>query len=191
MSAAPAPLFRIEPLGLPGCHILTPRVARDARGAFVKTFHREVFAAAGLRHDFVEEYYSVSRRGVLRGLHFQAPPHDHAKLVYCTAGTVLDAVVDLRAGSPTFGHHRIVPLGSRQRNLVYIAPGLAHGFYVTSASATLVYKTTSVYSPEHDCGIRWDSAGIAWPDASPLLSERDRGFPALRDFRTPFVFAGS
>lgn len=189
MSAAAAPLFRIEPLELPGCYVLTPRVARDARGAFVKTFHNEAFAAAGLRQDFVEEYYSISRRRVLRGLHFQTPPREHAKLVYCTAGAVVDAILDLRTGSPTYGKHCLVPLNSRLRNIVYIAAGLAHGFYVTSASATLVYKTTSVYSPEHDRGVRWDSAGIAWPGAAPLLSDRDSGFPALAEFRSPFTFA--
>jgi dTDP-4-dehydrorhamnose 3,5-epimerase len=181
--------FRLRPLGLPGCHEILPTVARDRRGSFVKTFHREAFAAAGLAHDFAEEYYSVSRQGVLRGLHFQVPPRDHAKLVYCVAGSVLDALLDLRRGSPTYGEHRLVTLSSRRRNLVYVAPGLAHGFYVTSRSATLVYKTTTVHAPDCDRGVRWDSAGIPWPDREPVLSDRDRGFPALADFDSPFVHA--
>jgi dTDP-4-dehydrorhamnose 3,5-epimerase len=179
---------RIEQTGLAGCLQLFPRASRDARGWFVKTFHEEQFAAAGLATHFAEEYYSVSRRNVLRGLHFQTPPRDHAKLVYCTAGAVLDVVVDLRAGSPTFGQHRRFTLTGVKRNALYIPTGFAHGFYVTRGPATMIYKTTTVHSPAHDAGVLWSSCGIRWPARKPLVSERDRAFPALDDFASPFVF---
>lgn len=180
---------RIERTDLPGCVQLFFQTFRDRRGLFVKTFHEAAFHTIGLAGHFAEEYYSVSRRGVLRGLHFQRPPRDHIKLVYCTAGTVIDAVVDLRVGSPTFGQHRRFTLSARRRNALYVPAGFAHGFCVTSASATMVYKTTTVHSPEHDAGILWSSCGILWPERRPILSERDRTLPKLQDFRSPFVFS--
>lgn len=176
------------PTAISGCHELRPRVVVDARGAFVKTFNRESYAALGLRTDWAEQYYSVSRRGVLRGLHFQVPPADHAKLVYCTAGEVWDVAVDLRRGSPSYGRSWSLTLSAGAGNMLYLPAGLAHGFYTLSDTATLVYNVTSGYSPEHDCGIRWDSAGIDWPDRQPLLSERDQGFGALENFASPFAY---
>ena len=173
---------------LPGCFQIQPVVRADERGSFTKVFHEEIFRSAGLRTDFAEEYYSVSRRGVLRGLHFQLPPHDHAKLIYCTQGKVLDAALDLRRGSPTYGRHLTLELSQEQGNMLYLPAGLAHGFYTLSEQATMVYKVTSVYAPQHDGGVLWDSAGIAWPDTGPVLSQRDREFSALADFDTPFQY---
>jgi dTDP-4-dehydrorhamnose 3,5-epimerase len=187
MPAAAAPL-RIEATPLPGCYELFMEVFRDPRGYLVKTFNEALYSSSDLATRFAEEYYSVSRRRVLRGLHFQVPPHDHAKAIFCTAGEVLDAAVDLREGSPAFGRHHLFRLSARRRNIVYLPAGIAHGFYVTSAGATLVYRTTAGYSADHDRGVRWDSAGIVWPDRDPILSERDRSLPALRDFASPFRY---
>lgn len=178
----------IVPTRLPGCFELRPAILRDDRGSFTKVFHREQFHAAGLRVDFAEEYYSLSRRGVLRGLHFQTPPHAHAKLVYCPQGRVLDAALDLRRGSPSFGQHLTLELSGEQGNMLYLPAGLAHGFYTLSEQALMVYKVTSVYAPAHDAGIRWDTAGIAWPDPAPVLSQRDRGFAPLAQYDTPFTY---
>ncbi|HOP41027.1 MAG TPA: dTDP-4-dehydrorhamnose 3,5-epimerase [Geobacteraceae bacterium] len=183
--------MRIKETTIPGCREIFPCILRDQRGAFVKTFHDEVFHSNGLATDWREEYYSVSRHGVLRGLHFQLPPHDHEKLVYCTAGSVIDAVVDLRKGSPTYGRHLIVKLSADQGNMLYIPRGLAHGFYVTDESATMLYKVSSVYSPEYDSGILWNSAGIPWPDDNPDISTRDAGFSSLDRFLSPFTFEGN
>ncbi len=180
--------FELITTSLRGCLEIRPRLLDDERGRFVKVFHQAAFASAGLATEFVEEYYSVSRRGVIRGLHFQHPPRDHAKLVYCVAGRVQDAVVDLRVGSPTEGRHALVELSAETGNMVYIPSGLAHGFCVLSDSATLVYKVTSVHSPEHDAGIRWDSAGIPWAVTAPILSERDRQHPGLAGFASPFSY---
>jgi dTDP-4-dehydrorhamnose 3,5-epimerase len=176
------------PTAIPGCFELRPPVAADARGRFVKTFQREWFERHGLRTDWAEQYYSVSRRGVARGLHFQLPPHDHAKLVYCVDGEVMDAAVDLRVGSPAFGRHACVVLSAAMGNMLYLEPGLAHGFYASSDPATVVYNVTSVHVPSHDAGILWSSAGIPWPDAAPRMSERDLGFPRLAEFESPFRY---
>ncbi|MGA7829255.1 MAG: dTDP-4-dehydrorhamnose 3,5-epimerase [Geobacteraceae bacterium] len=174
---------------IPGCCEILPRIVRDHRGAFIKTFQEETFHEHRLNTHWCEEYYSVSRQGVLRGLHFQLPPHDHEKLVYCTAGTVLDAVVDLRNGSPTYGCHIAVKLDAERGNMLYLPRGLAHGFYVTSESATMMYKVSSAYSPEHDSGILWSSAGIPWGTIDPIISSRDIQHPALSDFSTPFRYS--
>jgi dTDP-4-dehydrorhamnose 3,5-epimerase len=188
MSRSPLDL---QAMPLPGCWEIRPHVRCDIRGRFVKVFHAPTFSERGLRIDFVEQYYSVSSRRVLRGLHFQTPPHDHAKLVYCVSGSVMDVVVDLRRGSPTFGHHASVTLSAEAANALYIPVGLAHGFYTLSEAATMIYGQTSLYAPDHDTGVLWNSAGIEWPDEAPLLSERDRGFVPLKDFRSPFVLETS
>lgn len=181
--------MHFEETTIPGCFNIFPDVRRDERGSFVKTFHKELFVERELEHAFAEEYYSVSRQGVLRGLHFQLPPHQHAKLVYCIDGQVMDAVVDLRRGSPSYGQHAVFDLNAEAANVLYIPPGLAHGFYTLSEQATLIYKVTTVYAPESDAGILWNSAGIPWPDEKPLLSPRDQSFPWLDRFDSPFLLS--
>ena len=180
-------MFEIKPSTLAGCYELQPKAFDDARGRFVKVFHENAFAAQGLETAFVEEYYSVSHKNVIRGLHFQLPPMDHVKLVYCVQGEVLDAVVDLRVGSPTFGRHALFELSAAKANSVYIPKGMAHGFCVLSAQAIMVYKVGSVHAPAHDAGVRWDSAGIPWPTTDPVVSERDASFAPLAKFTSPFT----
>ena len=180
-------MIALKTTNIAGCYELQPRVLSDQRGCFVKTFHHEWFAHHGLKTNFIEQYYSVSNQRTLRGLHFQLPPHDHAKMVYCTAGHVLDVAVDLRLQSPTYGQFVCIELSAAQGNIVYLDSGLAHGFYTRSETATLIYNVTSVYAPAYDAGIRWDSIGIPWPDSTPLLSDRDKTFPALAEFQTPFI----
>jgi dTDP-4-dehydrorhamnose 3,5-epimerase len=116
-------------------------------------------------------------------MHFQRPPHHHAKLVYCAHGCILDAVVDLRVDGGGFGNHLVVNLSSENGWVVYLPPGVAHGFYALSDEAVTVYKVTSEYSPESDDGVRWDSCGIAWPSDSPIVSDRDSNFPVLNDVK--------
>ena len=172
--------------GIPGCVLIRPRVFVDARGRLVKTFHADFFAELGLQTDFREEYYSVSHEGVLRGLHFQLPPHDHVKCVTCLQGSLFDVVVDLRTQSPTFKQHYTVTLDDADCALLYIPPGLAHGFYTLSESAIFLNRTTTVYDADTDTGIRWDSCGIDWPDTAPILSDKDREMIALDEFTSPF-----
>lgn len=183
--------MRIVETEIPGCFEIHPAVVVDQRGTFVKTFHAPSFAEAGLETEFVEAYHSRSRQGVLRGLHFQLPPHDHAKLVYCSDGIVLDAVVDLRVGSPTFGRHRLSELSAGQANALYVPPGLAHGFCVVDGEAVIHYQVSTVFRPEHDTGIHWDSAGIPWPVKNPVVSERDMSFAGLDEYQSPFVYGGA
>lgn len=175
---------------IPGCFELHPRICRDDRGTFVKTFHQDLFADYGLNREFAEEYYSYSCHGVLRGLHFQLPPADHIKVVYCVSGEVLDVVVDLRVGSPTYGSFAQYVLSAGNGNMLYIPAGLAHGYYVSGDHAVMMYKVATTYSPEHDTGILWNSAGIPWPDPAPILSGRDSGFVPLAAFNSPFVYTG-
>ncbi|MDD2853936.1 MAG: dTDP-4-dehydrorhamnose 3,5-epimerase [Desulfuromonadaceae bacterium] len=178
----------VNETGIAGCFEIIPRLFRDDRGSFVKTFHSGSFGEQGLVTSFAEEFYSWSKRGVLRGLHFQTPPSDHTKVVTCLSGEVLDAVVDLRTGSPTFGEHRLFNLRAAKATILYIPSGLAHGFMALSEEALMYYQVTTVHDPAADHGIRWDSAGIPWPLDNPLVSPRDAAFPTLKDFVSPFYF---
>jgi dTDP-4-dehydrorhamnose 3,5-epimerase len=181
-------LYELAATVIPGCTEIRPRIHIDARGRFVKLYHQAAFEEAGLRTDYAETNYSTSRRGVLRGLHFQVPPRQHAKLVCCVQGRIQDAVVDLRVGSPTYRQYVLVELSAEDANMLFIPAGLAHGFCVLSESATVAYQVTSVYSPAHDAGILWSSAGIPWQEANPILAERDRHHPGMDDYASPFVF---
>lgn len=154
----------------------------------MKTFHDPTFRNLGLDGCFREQYYTTSETGVLRGFHFQLPPSDHAKLIYCMSGEIFDVVLDLRRGSPSYLKHATERLSASTASLMFIPSGLAHGYYVTKGPATLVYNVTSVHDPERDTGIRWDSAGIAWPTDAPKLSERDGKLPLLEEFVSPFTF---
>jgi len=171
-----------------GCFEIRPMVIEDERGLFVKTFHEQVFAEHGLETHFAETYFSKSFKGVLRGLHFQVPPHDHAKLIFCLAGSVKDVVVDLRIGSATYGKFASFILDAETANMVYIPRGLAHGFYTISESAIMVYNVTSIYSQQKDTGIHWNSVGIDWPDNNPIVSKRDGQLVPFGEFESPFRF---
>ncbi len=171
---------------LAGVLLLKPRVFNDARGSFVKTFHEGIFRDFGLDFAVREEFFSTSHRGVIRGMHFQTPPADHAKLVYCLVGSVLDVVLDLRRDSSTFGRFHSQELSEENRFSLLIPSGFAHGFLALSEGATMVYKTTSVHAPECDAGIRWDGFGFTWPVSDPVVSGRDATFPSLAEFASPF-----
>ncbi len=175
----------LSPLSLPGVIEIRPHVAQDTRGSFIKTFQASDFEAAGLRADFRETYYSISEPNVIRGMHFQLPPHALAKLVYCTSGEVLDSVLDLRTG-PTYGHFESLILSSIKRNMLYIPPGCAHGFRTFDAPATLIYHVTSEYHTLSDTGILWNSFGFDWGITNPIVSERDTSFQDFHHFSSPF-----
>jgi len=187
-SEFPKPRLTVFPTNLPGCVELQAQLLGDARGHFLKTFHLPLWKELGLVTRFDEEYYSRSVQNVIRGFHFQMPPLQHTKVVCCVHGEVLDVVVDLRKGSPTFGEYHSTLLSQAKGNLLYIPEGLAHAFCTIGPEAILYYKVSTVYSPEHDAGIRWDSAGIDWPITNPIVSARDQDFPKLSEFESPFVF---
>jgi dTDP-4-dehydrorhamnose 3,5-epimerase len=171
--------MKIIETSLDGVFEVLNRKFEDSRGLFVKTFHEDSFKEVGLDTDFSESFYSVSKKDVLRGMHFQLAPHDHAKLVYVTAGEILDVAVDIRKNSPTYGQYFTLKLSSDNAKSLYMAKGFAHGFLTLSDSATVVYLTTTVHAPENDSGIRWDSFGFDWPLKSPIISNRDGNFNTL------------
>jgi dTDP-4-dehydrorhamnose 3,5-epimerase len=180
-------MFEFSELPLLGSFLIRPRRISDARGSFVKTFHHASFEGHGLNTEWQEHYYSRSVAGTVRGLHFQLPPFDHEKLVYCVAGRVVDVLLDLRVGSPTYGQSCCVDLDGETDGLVYIPKGIAHGFWVTE-SATLGYCVSTQHAPLHDAGVHFRSADVPWP-MSPIISERDQALPTLQAFASPFIYA--
>ncbi len=163
---------------LEGVLILEPKVFGDERGFFMESFNQRVFDEAVGRHvEFVQDNHSRSARGVLRGLHYQLPPHAQGKLVRVTQGSVFDVAVDVRRGSPTFGRWVGVELSGTNHRQFWIPPGFAHGFLVTSDSADFLYKTTDYYAPQTEGAVRWDdpAVGVQWPldGQPPLLSPKD------------------
>lgn len=174
--------MKIISTDLSGVFEIENRVFTDHRGLFLKTFHETTFREAGLAAEFKESFYSISTKGVLRGMHFQLPPHDHEKLVYVSYGEILDVVVDIRPKSPTFGDFFSTILSSENHKSLYIAKGFAHGFLTLSKIATVMYSTSTVHSPDHDSGIRWNSFGFNWKEVDPIMSERDRNFFGLELF---------
>ncbi|MDW7694929.1 dTDP-4-dehydrorhamnose 3,5-epimerase [Flammeovirgaceae bacterium SG7u.111] len=174
--------------GIAGCFELQPRIFEDHRGRLVKTYHEPTYKDLGLDTNFTEGYYSVSAKGVLRGLHFQTPPHELVKCVTVLHGKVFDAVVDIRKGSPTYGKSFGIELSAEKGNMLYVPAGLAHGFYSMTEQAVFLYRTTEIYQPDSDGAIRWDSCGIEWPDMNPLVSEKDTNAPTFEEYETPFVF---
>ena len=181
-------MFEIIETIVLGCRQLIPTVRADERGRLVKVFHQEACAAAGLPTGYAEQYHSTSQRGVLRGLHFQEPPFEHDKLLYCVCGKVCDVAVDVRVGSPSFGEHVMLELSAELANIIFIPRGLAHGFLALTEGATIINSATSVYAPQADGGIAWNSAGIEWPEATPILSERDAALPPLAAYESPFRY---
>jgi dTDP-4-dehydrorhamnose 3,5-epimerase len=181
-------LVDIRVLNIPGCYEISFPNSKDHRGYFVKNFQEKWFDAHHINVNFVEEYYTISHKGVLRGLHFQRPPYAHAKMLYCLYGEVMDVIVDLRKGSPMFGKYEILELNQNAHNGLYLAPGIAHGFLVTGEEAIMQYKVTSYYEGASDDGIRWDSLGVPWPNMDPIISDRDHNFVEFCDLDSPFNF---
>jgi dTDP-4-dehydrorhamnose 3,5-epimerase len=171
---------------IPGVLILEPKVFGDARGFFLESFNQRVFdAAVGSHVDFVQDNHSRSRRGILRGLHFQRGAHAQGKLVRVAAGAVFDVAVDIRPGSATQGRWVGVELSADNQRQLWIPPGLAHGFLVLTDSADFLYKASAYYAPQEEGAIRWDDPdlAIAWPGtgAAPQLSAKDAAAPSLRE----------
>lgn len=174
--------MRVTPLVLPDVLLVEPQVFGDARGYFAETFSAGRYAAAGIPGPFVQDNVSRSRRGVLRGLHLQHP-HVQGKLVSVLDGEVFDVAVDVRVGSPTFGRWVGASLSAENHRQLYIPPGFAHGFVVTSDAALFAYKCTEYYHPETERTVRWDDPriGIAWPVDDPLVSPKDQAAPLLHE----------
>ncbi len=173
----------MNPLGIEGAWVFTPQVHSDDRGSFAEAFRGAEFAAdLGYRLDVAQVNCSVSRRGVIRGIHYADVPPGQAKYVTCVAGAILDVVVDLRAGSPSFGKWEAVQLDAGTRQAVFLAEGLGHAFMALTDDATALYLCSTPYAPgrEHGVDPRDPAIGIAWPlDSEPVLSEKDAAAPTL------------
>lgn len=174
--------MRVTAADVPGVLVIEPTTYGDHRGFFLETYHEGRYREAGLAHGFVQDNHSRSRRGVLRGLHYQLV-QPQGKLVMVTRGEVFDVAVDIRRGSPTFGRWAGCILDDRSHRQFYVPPGFAHGFCVLSEEVDFVYKCTDYYHPESERGIAWDDPdiGIDWPRLDMTLSEKDRGNPRLAD----------
>jgi len=171
------------------CFIFQLQKFTDKRGFFVKTYSKTIFNKLGLSFfDSHEEFYSLSNKDVIRGFHFQRPPNDHDKIIYCTKGRILDVIVDLRRSSKTFLKHIKIDLSENSNKLVFIPKGCAHAFYTFEDDSIIMYKVNSEYSQQNDVGVNWKSFEIDWPMPSKeyIISERDNKLPLFSDFNNPF-----
>lgn len=178
--------MKVTPTAIPGVLVFEPNVFGDERGFFMESFNQRAFDEAVGRHvEFVQDNHSRSAKGVLRGLHYQVPPHAQGKLVRVAQGRVFDVAVDIRPDSPTFGHWVGEELSEQNNRQLWLPEGIAHGFLVLSDHADFLYKTTNYYAPTAEGCIRWDdpSLAIAWPDVgTPLrISRKDADAPRLSD----------
>lgn len=182
--------MNVKQLGISGCYLIDLPKFEDTRGAFIKTFHPNYFEGTPISEfDLQEEFYSVSKKNVLRGLHLQHPPAAHNKIVTCLEGKVADFFVDIRGSSGTYGKVITVELNANQPQLIFLPKGIAHGFLTLSDHATLLYKTDHVYAPNQDKGILWSSVGLEFTGVDLdrlIISERDRAFPTLANYESPF-----
>ncbi len=182
--------MQIDEFDIPGPILITPRRFGDARGWFSESWNKAAWAAAGLSlPDFVQDNHSYSApRHTLRGLHYQRPPHAQAKLVRCTRGAVLDVAVDARAGSPHYGQWVGAELSAETGAHLFVPAGFLHGFLTLVEDCEVQYKCSDYYAPECDGAVRWDSVGIDWSTAAPVLSAKDAAAIPFAAFDTPFIF---
>jgi dTDP-4-dehydrorhamnose 3,5-epimerase len=185
--------FRFTPTVIPDVMVIEPRVFSDARGFFMETYKRSEFVAQGISQTFVQGNHSKSSRGTLRGLHYQKQPKAQGKLVRALVGEIYDIAVDMRQGSPTFGKWTAVWLSAESKKMLYVPAGFAHGFCVTSEDAEIQYMTSEEYAPELEAGVIWNDPDLAidWPVAEPVLSQRDRAWPRLKDADNNFRYGQS
>jgi dTDP-4-dehydrorhamnose 3,5-epimerase len=180
---------------MPPLQLITPTRFGDARGWFTEVYAEPAFAARGIDCRFVQDNHSLSVPAfTLRGLHFQTPPRAQAKLVRCIRGRVFDVAVDLRRGSPSYGHWTATELSAENGHQLFVPVGFAHGFLTLEPDCEVTYKCSDTYAPEHDGGVRWDSVGIDWPlpdGTAPALSTKDAGLPPLSAFDSPFAYDGT
>ena len=182
--------MKITRCDIAGLLIIEPKVFGDARGFFLETWHEHRYREAGLDLHFGQDNVSSSRRGTIRGMHFQNPKAQ-AKLVWVMDGEVFDVAVDLRRSSPTFGRWHGLNLSSQNRLQFYVPPGFAHGFAVLSETALFTYKCTEFYSPKDELTLSWDDPdiGVKWPFSDPVLSEKDKNGVRLKDLPSDRLFA--
>ncbi len=176
---------------IPGLLEIIPKVFGDERGYFYESYNKELFQNFGVNFEFVQDNQSLSNKGVLRGLHFQNPPFAQGKLVRVIQGAVMDVVVDIRLGSPTYGKHHKVLLSGENKLMFWVPPGFAHGFVTLEDQTIFSYKCTNVYNKESEGSVLWNdpALGIDWGIEDPLLSEKDLQARPLAELETQFRYA--
>ena len=182
--------FLFKRLAVQDIVLIEPKKFPDDRGFFMETYKHSDFARNGIREYFVQDNYSRSSRGVLRGLHYQSNPYAQGKLVQCLKGRIFDVAVDIRKSSPTFGNWVSAELSEENSLMLYVPPGFAHGFIVLSEAADVLYKCTKEYAPDSDRGIIWNDPdiNIQWPVKEPILSDKDKRHPFLKDADNNFEY---
>lgn len=170
-----------------GLFILQHKVFHDNRGIFVKTYNQEIFKYLNIDLEIKERYYTISNKNVIRGMHFQTPPHDHVKLVTVLNGKILDVILDIRMNSPTYGKYFSIYVEGSDGKTLYIPKGFAHGFKALADDTIVEYNQTTVYAPDCDAGILYNSFGFNWGINEPIISERDNNFESFENFNTPFL----
>ena len=185
--------FEFDKVDIPGPILIRPRIFDDGRGFFIELYKHSDFLKAGITEYLVQDNFSKSSQGVLRGLHYQKAPKAQGKMVMCIRGRIFDVAVDIRKGSPHFGKWVGAELTEGNRHMFYLPPGFAHGFQVLSDTAEVMYKCTDEYSPSDERGITWDDPdiAIAWPLSEPVLSGKDKINPRLRDADNNFEYSSS
>lgn len=179
-------MFEVINTPLAGLKVIVSKSAEDVRGEFHKLFSAEEFAKLGLNAEIKEFFYSINRKDVIRGMHFQTPPAQHTKIVYVSAGSITDVVVDIRKGSVTYGKYFAAELNGKDGKYLYIPAGFAHGFASKEDGTVVHYAQSSSYNKECDCGIAFDSFGYDWGVKNPIMSDRDKRHCALGDYDSPF-----
>lgn len=176
----------VEATHIPDVRLIRQFRADDHRGSFVKTFHDSSLQSAGINFSIKESFYSISKQDVIRGMHFQHPPYQHAKLVFCTQGAILDVALDIRKKSATYGQFVQVELSAENNTALYIPEGFAHGFKTLQNDTLTFYFVSSENKREADDGILFSSFGMNWHCDDPILSDRDRAFKSFEQFQSPF-----
>ena len=179
-------MFEVIETSLKGVRILKASIFTDNRGVFKKIFSAEEFAELGLVTELKESYFSVNKKNVIRGMHFQIPPADHVKIVYVISGAITDVVLDIRKNSKTYGKLFSIELNAEDGKFIYIPKGFAHGFLSHEDGTVVHYLQTSCYNSKYDCGISYDSIGYNWNIENPIVSTRDLSHPKFTDFKTLF-----
>jgi len=184
--------FVFKRLEIPDVILIEPKIFEDARGFFMETYKYSEFRENGIEYEFVQDNHSKSKKGVLRGLHYQLKPMEQGKLVRCIRGRICDVAVDIRKGSPWYKKWVAVELSEENKLMLWVPPGFAHGFVSLEDNTEVVYKVTKEYASELDRGIIWNDPdiGIEWPIENPILSEKDSKLPRLKDAENNFIYGG-
>ncbi|MBI3120128.1 MAG: dTDP-4-dehydrorhamnose 3,5-epimerase [Candidatus Kerfeldbacteria bacterium] len=182
--------MQFQTVDIPGLVVIQPAVFGDERGFFYESYRKEHFVEHGIDAEFVQDNHSKSQKNTLRGLHFQIPPHEQAKLVRVTRGRAYDVAVDIRKNSPTYGKWFGIELSAENKTMFFVPVGFAHGFLALEDGTEFLYKVTNVWAPEHEGGIRYDDPDLSIPwqlSGAAIQNQRDANFPLLKDLNSPFV----